>query len=41
MIRRRLRRIIYKTKVFLDKYDTQTRIAVVIAVGHLFYIHYG
>jgi hypothetical protein len=41
MIRRIIRRIISKTKVFLDKYEFEYRIAVIIAIGYLFYIHYG
>ena len=41
MIRRIIRRIPVKVNIFLDKYEFEYRVAVIIALGYLFYIHYG
>jgi hypothetical protein len=41
MIRRILRRTHKHLKDFLDKYEFEYRIAVIIALGYLFYIYYG
>jgi hypothetical protein len=46
MIKRIIRRIFgrsspEKVNIFLDKYEFEYRIAVIIALGYLFYIHYG
>jgi len=41
MIRRIIRRMVSKTEVFLNQHTLKYRVGVIIAIGYLFYIHYG